>query len=52
MVPKWHLAGQVARTGFFKTRARRDAQKSFRFRREQIWVDSDCLKMEEKVHLK
>ena len=27
MVPKWHLDGQVAGSGFFNTRVRRDAQK-------------------------
>ena len=42
MVPKWRLAGQCAGTDFFSTRARRDAQQCFRFRREVSvdWVDS------------
>ena len=42
---------KVAGTDFFNTRARRDVQKSFRFRRERSWVDSACLKMEENVCL-
>ena len=40
MVPKWRLAGQCARTDFFSTRARRDAQQCFRFCRE---VSVDCM---------
>ena len=36
MVPKRHLAGQLAATDSFGTRARRDAHKSFIFRRERI----------------
>ena len=36
----------------FSTHAHHDAQKSFVFRRVQIWVDLGCLTMEEKVHLK
>ena len=46
IVPKWYLADQLAGTVFFfHTRARgRDAQKRFRFRREQSWVDSALLK--------
>ena len=39
MLPKWHLAGQPA-TALFKTGARRDARKCFRFRWEGIWVGS------------
>ena len=30
------------RTDFAQARARRGAQKSFRFDRESIWVDSAC----------
>ena len=41
-VPKWHLAGQLAGPDFFNMRARPDAQKIPRFRREGIWVDSAC----------
>ena len=37
----WHLAGQLAGTEFSNARgaAWRDAQKSFRSRRERIWAD-------------
>ena len=49
-VPKWHLVGQLAGTNFFNMRARRGAQKNFRFRRKRVWVDSACLHMEEKVY--
>ena len=35
-----------------KTRAWRDAQQSFCFRRDRIWVDLACLEMEENVYLK
>ena len=52
MVPKWHLDGKVAGSDFFNTRARCDAQKSFRFRRERSWVDSACLEMQGNVCLK
>ena len=52
IVPKWHLAGQLAGTDFFNTRSRRDAHKHFCFWQEQIWVDSACLEMEEKVDMK
>ena len=38
------LAG-MARTDFAQARTRRGAQKSFRFDRESIWVESACLKM-------
>ena len=31
MVPKWHLAGQLAGTDAFNTRARCNSQTSFRF---------------------
>ena len=49
MLPRWHLAGQPA--GFLNTRARRDAQKRFRFRQEQGWVLSARLEMGGKVGL-
>ena len=42
IVPKWHLASQLAGPDFFNTRARRDAQKTLHYRRERIWVDSAC----------
>ena len=32
----------LARTDFAQARARRGAQKSFRFDRESIWVESAC----------
>ena len=43
------FGSQLAGTDFFNMR---DAQKSFSFRWQRIWVDSACLKMEEKVYLK
>ena len=52
IVPKWHLAGRLAGTDFFNTRARHNRQKNFGFCREEIWVDLACLKMEEILYLK
>ena len=43
---------QLAGTDLSNTHLRRDVQKCFGFRREQIWVDLACLKMEGKVGLK
>ena len=43
-------AGRPAGTDPLLTRARRDAPKRFRFRREGIWVDSTCSEMEGKVY--
>ena len=37
--------GWLARTDFAQARARRGAQKSFRFDRESICEESACLKM-------
>ena len=42
LLPKWHLAGQLAETGFSNVHARWDVLKCFHFRWERIWVDSAC----------
>ena len=36
MVPKWHLAGQLAQTDFGNTHSWREKQKIFRFHRDQM----------------
>ena len=43
IVPKWHLADQLAGPDFFHKRGWREAQKSVCFRRERIWVGSALL---------
>ena len=48
IVPKWHLDGQLARTDFSNTQARRNAQKSIRFSRERILCGFGLLRNGEK----
>ena len=49
MVPQWHLDRQMAGSYFLNTCAQCNVQKSFRFRRERVWVDSACLQMQENM---
>ena len=44
IVPKWPLAGHLARGDFLNTRVRRDTQMLCRFRRERLGVDSALLR--------
>ena len=53
IVPKWPLHGQVAGSDFYDYAcAAHHAQNITFFRREQIWVGSGCLEMEDNAFLK